>query len=113
MEGFTFSILASTSSHTGFFVKVLKSFLIKLPSKGACIKEPLQSVELVKPSISRVWIVLHFLYLLLQALIKASYKGALTKCRSCETIHFQGLDGFTFSTLASTSSYKGFFVKVL
>ena len=52
----------------------------------------------MKPSISRVWMVLHFLHLLLQALTKASYKGALTKCRSCET---QGLDGFTFSTLAS------------
>ena len=48
--------------------------LIKLPHKalfkGAFIKEPL--VEVVKPSIYMVWRVLHFLHLLLQALIKAS-----------------------------------------
>ena len=72
MDGFYISTLASTGSYKGFFVKVLQSFLIKLPSKGAFIKEPLQSVEVVKPSISRVWRVLHFLHLLLQALIKAS-----------------------------------------
>ena len=36
------------------------------------MKEPLQSVEVVKPSISRVWEVLHFLHLLLQSFIKAS-----------------------------------------
>ena len=72
LESFTFSTLASTGSYTGFFVKVSKSFLIKLPSKTAFIKEPLQSVEVVKPSISSVWMVLHFLHLLLQALIKAS-----------------------------------------
>ena len=69
LEGFTFSTLAST----GFFVKVFSSFFIKLPSKGAFIKEALQSVEVVKPSISRVWGVLHFLHLLLQALFKASF----------------------------------------
>ena len=30
-----------------------------------------------------------------------------------EILHFQGLEGVIVSTLASTGSYKGFFVKVL
>ena len=77
MDGFTFSTLASTGSYKGFFVKVLYRFLINLPSKGAFIKEILRSVEVVKPSISRVWKVLHFLHLLLQALIKASFVKVL------------------------------------
>ena len=71
MEGFNFL-------HLLLQARLLCKGLIKLPYKAsAFIKEPLQSVEVVKPSISR------------------------------------GLEGFTFSTLASTGSYKGFFVKVL
>ena len=70
LEGFTFSALASAGSYTGFFVKVLESFLIKLPSKEAFIKEPLQSVEVVKPSISS---------LLCKGLMKLPSKGAFIK----------------------------------
>ena len=57
----------------GFFVKVFYSFLIKLPFKEAFIKKRVQSVEVVKPSISRVWLVLHFLHLLLQVLIEGFF----------------------------------------
>ena len=34
-------------------------------------------------------------------------------CAGSHKLHFQGLEGFTFSSFASTSCYKGFFVQVL